>query len=106
MTICAVITDADSASARGFTVSGRVPVLDLCLALLEAGHDPAERLEASRGTTLCITVRSIGEGARLTVRDNKRGSPRLRRKTEAGIAGALPVRLDEEVTTPIARAAL
>jgi hypothetical protein len=37
----------------------------LCGKLLEAGIDPAERLEIYRGSTLALRVRSIGEGARL-----------------------------------------
>jgi hypothetical protein len=47
-------------------------VLALCRALVEAGHDPATPLEAYRGSTLCLRVRSIGEGAKLTV-DESRG---------------------------------
>jgi len=90
MTICAILTDPDSASACGLTLTARAPVLDLCRALLQAGHDPAKRLEVYRGSTLCLTVRSIGEGARLAVRINRRGSPRLRKMTDAGIVGASP----------------
>ena len=48
-------------SAVGITATGNAPVLTLCRRLIEAGHDPAARLEAYRGTTLCLRVRSIGE---------------------------------------------
>jgi len=43
--------------------------------LVEAGHDPSTPLEAYRGTTLCLRVRSIGAGARLTVREGPDGKP-------------------------------
>ncbi|MFY9839327.1 MAG: hypothetical protein WAK55_23200 [Xanthobacteraceae bacterium] len=39
----------------------------MCRKLVEAGHDPATPLEAWRGKTLCLLVRSIGEAARLEV---------------------------------------
>lgn len=39
----------------------------LCRALIDAGHDPASRLEAHRGAMLCIRVRSIGEAAGVEV---------------------------------------
>lgn len=69
-------------SAAGITATGNAPVLTLCRRLIEAGHDPAARLEAYRGTTLCLRVRSIGEGARLTVREGTSdGRPRFVRLT-------------------------
>jgi hypothetical protein len=46
-----------------------------CRKLLEAGHDPTERLEVYRGTTLSLLVRSIGEAARLRVTSNEQGTP-------------------------------
>src|SRR5438128_152881 len=64
------------ATACGVTVSGRnAPVLALCRALVEAGHDPATPLDAYRGSTLCLRVRSLAEGAKLTVYDNGVGRP-------------------------------
>jgi hypothetical protein len=66
------------AEASGVTARGRAPVLALCRALIEAGHDPNTPLEAYRGATLCLKVRSIGEGARLTVKETTRdGKPRF-----------------------------
>jgi hypothetical protein len=67
------------ASACGVVVSGRnAPVLALCRALIEAGHDPTNPLEAYRGSTLCLRVRSIGEGAKLTVSEaTNDGKPRF-----------------------------
>jgi hypothetical protein len=67
------------ATARGITVSGRhAPILSLCRALIEAGHDPTTPLEAYRGSTLCLRVRSIAEGAALTVKESTGdGRPRF-----------------------------
>jgi hypothetical protein len=54
-------------------------VLALCRALVTAGHDPNRPLHACRGDVFCLRLRSIGEGARLTVEDDRHGRPRLRR---------------------------
>jgi hypothetical protein len=74
--ICAELSGPDACSAAGITVRAAAPVLELCRALIDAGHDPATRLEAYRGETLCLGVRSIGEAAR---GDGQRHS-RLRRR--------------------------
>jgi hypothetical protein len=73
----AVIIGSHQATANGTTVRGRAPVPALCRALIEAGHDPATPLEAYRGSTLCLRVRSLGEGAKLTVEENDRHGPRF-----------------------------
>lgn len=65
-------------TAAGITVSGTAPALGLCRALVQAGHHPDLPLHVFRGTTLAFVVRSIGEGARLTVEDDARGRPRFR----------------------------
>ena len=101
MTICAILTDPDSASACGLTVTARAPVLDLCRALLQAGHDPGKRLEVYRGSTFCLTVRSIGEGARLRVSDNK-GRPHLRKLAEPSMAAASSMCFSDETATSMA----
>src|SRR5262245_58281089 len=54
-------------TACGVTVRSPAPVLALCRRLIEAGHDPRSRLEAYRGSTLCLSVRSIGEAAALQI---------------------------------------
>ena len=66
--IVAQISGSETASAVGLTVRSSSPIIALCRKLLERGHDPATPLEAYRGPTLALTVRSIGEGARLRVR--------------------------------------
>jgi hypothetical protein len=49
---------------EGFRASG---LPELCRKLIEAGYDPAIRLEAFRGEMLCLTARSIGEAAELEI---------------------------------------
>jgi hypothetical protein len=81
--IRAELIGSDTCIAGGITARGNTPILALCRKLIDAGLDPGRPLHAYRrlGTqisisaaaVLCITVRSIGEGARLTVEDRPRG---------------------------------
>ena len=71
------LVGADTAVAAGITATGHAPLLTLCRRLVEAGHDPSTPLEAYRGTILCLRVRSIGAGARLTVKEGPDGKPRF-----------------------------
>ena len=96
--IRAEIVGQTQATACGVTVSGRnAPVLALCRALIEAGHDPDSPLEAYRGDTLCLRVRSIGEGAKLTVSEaTNDGKPRFAlfrpfSGSDANVGGRPPV---------------
>jgi len=68
------ICNAGNATARD-----HAPVLAICRELVAAGYDPRRALHAYRGQVLCLSVRSIGEGARLTVADDRLGRPKLRR---------------------------
>ena len=64
--IKAELVGSDTAMADGITIlHNSAPVIALCSALLKAGHDPMEPMEVYRGTTLALTVRSIGEAAKL-----------------------------------------
>jgi hypothetical protein len=74
----AELTGSTECSARGLTAHGPAPVLALCRALIGASYDPRRPLHVYRGQVLALKVRSIGEGARLTVADTH-GRPRLRR---------------------------
>ena len=77
-TIRAELTGMYRASAAGVVVTGHAPVLKLCRRLIEAGHDSALPLEAYRGAVLCLRIRSIGEGAKLTVNEaTADGKPRF-----------------------------
>jgi hypothetical protein len=64
--IRAELIGSDRCSGLGMTARGTTPVLALCRLLIEAGNDLATPLEAWRGDVLCLRIRSIGEGARLT----------------------------------------
>jgi hypothetical protein len=77
--IRAELAFSDTCTAAGITARGHAPALALCRQLLDAGHDPATRLQCWRGSTLCLTVRSIGEGARLEISDDP---PRFKRRRE------------------------
>jgi hypothetical protein len=74
----AELIGSNECRARGITTRGSAPVLALCRALLGAGYDPSRPLHVLRGKVLALKVRSIGEGAELTVSD-AHGRPRLRR---------------------------
>src|SRR5215468_2477625 len=81
--IRAELTGADTCTARGITSRSSTPVLAMCRRLIEAGCDPATRLDAYRGDVLCLRVRSIGEGAQLEI--NARGTGFIaRRAVRAG----------------------
>ena len=87
--IRAELIGSNACSALGITARGHAPVLALCQLLIEGGHDPNRPLFAYRGDTLCLRVRSIVEGAALAVEDDRRGTPRFRRRRARG-AGAAP----------------
>jgi hypothetical protein len=80
--ICAELIGSSRCDAEGLSARGYAPVFQLCRELVAAGFNPACSLEAWRGETLCLRVRSIGEGARLTVEDDSRGTPHLRRRRD------------------------
>jgi hypothetical protein len=84
---------SDTATARGIVARGYAPVLNLCRQLVDAGHDPLLPLDAWRGGTLCLHVRSIGEAAGLRVNTSGTGfalvgeptaAPSMRLKTGLG----------------------
>lgn len=94
------LTGSDTCTALGLTVRATAPALALCRKLVEAGYDPVRPLHAYRGDVLCLTVSSIGWGAKHTVREDgmklvrlpdslQRGKagPHVRLNTAAGIYG-------------------
>jgi hypothetical protein len=66
-TIRAELSGSSICTASSIAAIDYAPVLAMCRRLLEAGHDPATCLEAYRGETLALRVRSIGEGATLEI---------------------------------------
>jgi hypothetical protein len=67
--IRAELTGSATATALGISARSNSPILTLCRLLIRAGHNLSARLEAHRGSTLCLRVCSIGGGARLTVKE-------------------------------------
>jgi hypothetical protein len=78
LAIRAELTGSTTCTCVGITVANNTPVLSLCRRLLEAGHDPATRLNIYRGVVLALTVRSIGEAAQLEI--NSKGTDFVRRR--------------------------
>jgi hypothetical protein len=77
--VVAHLSDSRTCAGGGITASGAAPTLALCRELLAAGLDPDTALEVYRAGTLALRVRSIGEGAELTVEDDHLGCPKFRR---------------------------
>jgi hypothetical protein len=85
--IVATLSGSDTCTALGVTAQSSSPVLLLCRHLTDAGHDPATPMQVFRGETLALTVRAIGEAARLEINAYGTGF-RPRREADA----APPVR--------------
>jgi hypothetical protein len=77
VTVRAVITGSDIATALGLTAQSPSPVLSLCRRLVDAGHDPSVPLHAYRGDTIALIIRSIGEAAGLRVGGHGVGFERI-----------------------------
>jgi hypothetical protein len=76
--IDAELIGEDACVALGLTLRATAPVLEICRALIAAGHDPDRPLHAYRGDTLCLSVRAIGEAARLEINAKGTGFAPLR----------------------------
>jgi hypothetical protein len=96
-TLLAELSGSTICSIAGQVAIGHMPVLALCRALIEAGHDLSTPLDVYRGDTLALHIRSIGEAARLTVDEHNgtrfakwkpfcrsAGSPRIAQNLAAG----------------------
>jgi hypothetical protein len=68
----AELVGSNECRAEGLTARGHAPTLMLCRLLIEAGIAPELPLIAYRGDTICLTIGSIGEAARLEV--NSKGT--------------------------------
>ena len=67
----AELSGSETARAEGVTAQGPAPALKLCRLLIAADFDPDRPLHAFRGEMLCLVVRTIGEGSRLTVDESR-----------------------------------
>jgi hypothetical protein len=81
--IRADLIGSDTCIALGLTVQSNTPVLEICRQLVAAGHNPAALLEAYHGKTLCLRIRSIGDGARLEINGEGTGFRRRRQPVAA-----------------------
>lgn len=75
--IIAQLTSDDTAQVGDIVVRSRSPVFALCRALLAAGANPNSKLECFRGSVLAFTVKTIGIGAKLTIKENDWVGPKL-----------------------------
>lgn len=67
------LTDSDIASALGIEIHSGSPVLALCRALVERGHDPGNLMICWRGDVESLRIRSIGEAAGLEINGHGNG---------------------------------
>jgi len=72
--IDATLTRPGAISAEGITLTHRTPVLQLCRALIAAGH-PDGPMTVTCGGIPTMTVRSIAEAATRTVIENDKLGP-------------------------------
>ena len=75
--IIAHLIGHDRAQAGDIVVRSRSPVFALCRALLAAGADPNSKLVCFRGSVLALTVKTIGVGAKLTIKENDFVGPKV-----------------------------
>ena len=92
----ATLTDSHHCEALGIVAIGHAPVLNLCRSLLAAGIDPDTALAVYRDGILSLHIRSIREGAQLTVENGGTGAPkfRLARLARCGAAPSVCFRWD------------
>ena len=90
--VVARIIGSARCEALDIVASGHAPVLTLCRELLAVGLDPDSAFDVFRGATLALRVRSIREGAKLAVEDNKNGRPYFRIARSQRVGAASPRR--------------
>jgi hypothetical protein len=102
--IRAELTDDDTTTAEGVTAKTNAgPALALCRKLIDAGFDARRSLHCYRGDALCLTVTSIGWGAKYTVAEGTNGRPILcRYRPLPLVVVAAPVRRNEMAATSLA----
>ena len=87
--VCAEIIGDDQASALGITARGPAPVLKLCRLLDEAGIAADMALEAYRGPMLCLRIRSIAEGAAISVDEGRSSFCRWKAFSRAAVSPSM-----------------
>src|SRR5215475_6732494 len=89
--IVAHLNGSNTCIGAGITARGAAPVLALCRELLAAGLDPDTAMEVYRAGTLALRVRSLSEGARLSVKTAGNGCPIFAVEIPGRGAAALPI---------------
>jgi hypothetical protein len=93
--ILAQLSSDSFCTALGITVTAAAPVLALCRKLIASStYASSTPLDAYRGDTLCLKVRSIGEAAQFRMGGTTSGTPVLRR--EKTVSGASAIEFDAE----------
>jgi hypothetical protein len=82
--IRAELSGSDRCSALGVEFVAASPVLGLCRILVDSGYNPSIPMEAYRGDTLCLKVRSIGDGANLEINSTGTGFRPRKSQIDAG----------------------
>ena len=67
----------DTAQSGELLAAGKSPVFNLCRLLVAAGIDADSKLECYRDDVLALTVKTIGIGAKLTIRENDWVGPKV-----------------------------
>jgi hypothetical protein len=81
--------------AGSVKATGNAPALALCRELLAQGVDPDSALHVYRAGVLALRIKSVREGASLTVEDDEYGTPRLRKIRGESRGAASPMRNSE-----------
>ena len=74
-TLVAHLSDSRACTGVGITANATTPAIVLCRDLIAAGLDPDAALEVYRAGTLALRIRTLREGARLTVKTAGNGCP-------------------------------
>lgn len=76
--------------ALGLYTCADAPILEMCRRLVASGANPEAQLDCYRDGTLALTVRTVGEGARLKINGRGDGFARLlERPSDVGTAPSM-----------------
>jgi hypothetical protein len=100
-TIVAHLSASRRCTTADIRATGVTPVLALCRELLAAGLDPDAAVEVYRSGIVALRIRSIAEGAKLTVEDDRLGRPKFRRWRGPRNDGAAPPVAQSENSEPL-----
>jgi hypothetical protein len=100
--IACQIIGFDRCACDGLIAKHNAAVLAMCRKLIEAGYDPERPVEAYRGDTLCLKIRTIAEGGRLTVEEGPNGPRLVPFRPARTCVAAPPMRPKRESLSPVA----